>query len=113
MLTLSIIYLQATSWNGFKFYKHFHYMYIVLAMTCIGYDLPVFLLLYFSEPFTASIGCSEQYQSGDEITFRFSITNSHHVNYYILRWYTSLEGMRSSSIFVTRNGIVVPYDGIL
>ena len=49
-------------------------------------------------------------EPGESISCCVDITNQYCVDYYVLKWYTPLEGMRSKCLSVTRDGRVLPYD---
>ena len=58
--------------------------------------------------------CSPFYKMGSEIACQFSITNNHPVNdYYVLKWFTPLEGMDFAHSTVEFEGQALPYDGIM
>ena len=55
----------------------------------------------------------QEYQLGDEIECQYTITNNHNNEYHVLKRFTPLEGIISSFVSITRNGEVIPYDGII
>jgi hypothetical protein len=50
---------------------------------------------------------------GDSLLARFTLTNNSEHDYYVLRWYTPLEGINSPCLSVHRDGKPVRYDGRL
>ena len=63
------------------------------------------------EPIAAVFECLSEYQLGNAITCKYTITNNHNVDYHVLKRFTPLEGMESPFVSVSRNGKVIPYDG--
>ena len=66
-------------------------------------------------PFSGKIECPYQYHLGEKITCLFTLTNNDdQSNYYVLKRYTPLEGMRSAqSLSVTKpGGRTMSYDGM-
>jgi hypothetical protein len=52
------------------------------------------------------------YDSAEPVRLRFELTNDGHVDLYVLKWYTPLEGLNSDCLSVLRNGKTkVAYDG--
>ena len=63
------------------------------------------------QPFKAVIKCSQQYQVGVEVVCQFVITNQDTVDYYLLKWHTPLEGMKTSYLSVSKDGHSLLYRG--
>ena len=63
------------------------------------------------EPIAAVFECLSEYQLGNAITCKYTITNNHNIDYHVLKRFTPLEGMESPFVSVSRNGKVIPYDG--
>ena len=66
-----------------------------------------------SKPFTTTFECLQEYWLGDEIECQYTVTNNHNNDYHVLKRFTPLEGMQSSFVSISRNGEVIPYDGIM
>lgn len=62
---------------------------------------------------TARLEISEQLTVGDEVNLTFTLTNISGTPMYVLKWYTPLEGIAGEIFRVTRDGQIVPYEGIL
>jgi hypothetical protein len=61
---------------------------------------------------SAYLELPERLQIGDPINLKFTLTNNSETAYYVLNWYTPLEGFAGRIIRVTCNGQVIPYEGI-
>ena len=79
----------------------------------LGYKITITEYFYSRDPFTATIKCSRWYKMGEEITCQFSITNNHPVDYHVLKWFTPLEGLEYAYVSITKDGNVLPYDGVM
>ena len=64
------------------------------------------------DPFLVSLRCSRQYCLGEKVVCKFFITNTHNVDYSVLKIGNPLEGMRCPYLSVSRDGIALPYDGM-
>ena len=64
-------------------------------------------------PFSSAVQCSQQYQLGEKITCQFDITNQVTVDYYLLKWQTPLEGMKSPYLSVSKDGKPLTYHGMM
>ncbi|XP_064404710.1 LOW QUALITY PROTEIN: extracellular protease-like [Halichondria panicea] len=65
-------------------------------------------------PFTATITNKPVFKLGDEVIVEVTLTNNHPVDYFILKRFTPLEGLRANIFTVTTNkGSVLPYDGLM
>jgi hypothetical protein len=62
---------------------------------------------------TAHLELPERLLVGEEINLKFTLTNESDNPLYFLKWYTPLEGIGGEIFKVTRDGQVVPYEGIL
>jgi peptidyl-Lys metalloendopeptidase len=62
---------------------------------------------------SAHLELPERLQVGEEVNLRFTLTNESDSPLYFLKWYTPLEGIAGEIFKVTRDGLVVPYEGIL
>ena len=66
------------------------------------------------DPITATVDYSTWYWMGEQIDCQFSVTNSDPVNnYYVLRRFTPLEGLKYDCLSITRKGKALAYDGIM
>ena len=61
-------------------------------------------------PFAVKISTKSE---GDDVTCEVTITNTQDKDYFMLKRYTPLEGLISPLFSITRDGEMVPYDGIL
>ena len=51
---------------------------------------------------------------GEEVACRFSITNTHPANdYYVLKWFTPIEGLKYAYMSITKEGKALKYDSIM
>ena len=66
-----------------------------------------------SSPFTITISTASEYNVGEDVTCKVTITNNHNKDYSLLKRRTPLEGLKSSIFLVTRNGKPLGYDGLL
>lgn len=53
-----------------------------------------------------------EYKSNDGVNIIFELTNMSKNDILVLKWFTPLEGLRSSCLRVKVNGKIIPYDGI-
>ena len=68
----------------------------------------------YRDPFTATVDCSTWYKMGEEIVCRFSVTNSDPINnYFVLEWFTPLEGLKFDFLSITKDRKVLKYDAIM
>ena len=63
--------------------------------------------------FECTLEVKEMYIIGEPVNLRFSLQNRTDRTFNILTWYTPLEGIAGEIFRVMRNGIEVPYRGIL
>ena len=69
---------------------------------------------YYRHPFTTTVDCAPWYRMGEEITCQFSITNNNPVNnYYVLKRFTPLEGVKFDCLSIIRKGEALKYDGMM
>ena len=64
-------------------------------------------------PISAQLTCSDQYQIGERVKCKFDVTNKQNMDYYLLKWNTPLEGMKTACFSVSREGRAINYDGML
>ena len=64
-------------------------------------------------PFAVKISTKSEHDLGDDVICEVTITNTQDKDYFMLKRYTPLEGLISPLFSITRDGEVVPYDGIL
>ncbi len=65
-------------------------------------------------PFTATINNKPVIKMGEEVIVEVTLSNNHHVDYFILKRFTPLEGLRANIFTVTTNkGSTLPYDGLM
>ena len=61
----------------------------------------------------ASIEAPESLASGEAVPVKFTLTNTLSEGLYVLRWFTPLEGLAGDIFRVRRDGLHLPYHGIL
>ena len=59
------------------------------------------------------IGCEQVYETGVDVRLTLTLMNNSAADYWILKWNTPLEGLQSNLLTLTRDGVKVPYDGIM
>src|SRR4051812_10196973 len=59
-----------------------------------------------------SLYSTGEYKSNDGVNIIFEVTNTSKEEILVLKWFTPLEGLRSSCLQVKVNGKLIPYDGI-
>lgn len=64
-------------------------------------------------PFVVSISTVDYYKFGEDIACKATITNTHDVDYYLLKRGTPLEPINANIFSITLNGKDVEYDGLL
>ncbi len=65
-------------------------------------------------PFTATINNKPVIKMGEEVIVEVTLSNNHPIDYFILKRFTPLEGLRSNIFTVTTNkGSIIPYDGLM
>ncbi len=65
-------------------------------------------------PFTATINNKPVIKMGEEVIVEVTLSNNHSVDYFILKRFTPLEGLRANIFTVTTNkGSIIPYDGLM
>ena len=63
-------------------------------------------------PFSTRMTCLSTYKVGERVKCRFDITNTQDNDYFILKWNTPLEGVKSSCLSITKDGKTLSYDGV-
>jgi hypothetical protein len=61
----------------------------------------------------ASIEASASLTSGEAVPVKFTLTNTLSEGLYVLKWFTPLEGLAGDIFRVQRDGLHLPYHGIL
>ncbi|MEJ2758055.1 MAG: hypothetical protein P8046_06175 [Anaerolineales bacterium] len=69
--------------------------------------------LHSTSGLTARLEIPKQLTTRDEVNLKFTLTNISERPMYVLKWYTPLEGIAGKIFRVTRDGQMVPFDGIL
>ncbi len=65
-------------------------------------------------PFTATINNKLVFKMGEEVIVEVTLSNNHPVDYFILKRFTPLEGLRANIFTVTtKKGSILPYDGLM
>ncbi len=65
-------------------------------------------------PFTATINNKPVIKMGEEVIVEVTLSNNHPVDYFILKRFTPLEGLRANIFTVTtKKGSILPYDGLM
>jgi peptidyl-Lys metalloendopeptidase len=63
--------------------------------------------------FDCVLETQERYIVGEPVELRFSLHNRTDRTFYVLTWYTPLEGLAGEILRLTRDGDPVPYQGML
>ncbi len=63
--------------------------------------------------FECRLEAEERYVIGEPVNLSFSLHNRADRTLYVLTWYTPLEGLAGEIFRVTREGLEVPYRGVL
>lgn len=61
----------------------------------------------------SKISCEQEYETGVDVRLTITLMNASAADYWILKWNTPLEGLQSNLLAVTRDGVKIPYDGIM
>lgn len=68
----------------------------------------------YRQPFTATLSCAKQHVLGEPVTCKFTITNTHKENLYLLKRGTPLEGLVTDFVTIIRDEkSKIRYDGII
>lgn len=70
-------------------------------------------LYFMSTEFDAQLTGPNTIRLGQPLRFIFSIKNINTYDWYILPWFTPLEGLLSNCLNVTKDGLSLEYSGIL
>jgi len=64
-------------------------------------------------PLTFSFEGKESYSLGERVKLRYRVTNHSNSQYFVLKWFTPLEGILGDILKITYKRRRIPYDGIL